>query len=67
MIKKRKFVSISAVGEANSLRFVALADDGTAWTAFGRSQEGVSNFEKLSWVRLSDLPAEDKKTMFDAV
>ena len=53
----RKFQSIQTVVDASGgVALIALADDGTAWTARAHFSGGYISEDDLEWKRLTDLP-----------
>lgn len=53
---ERKFVSIQPVVVADGVALIAVADDGSAWTAKSYCNSGYLNPEDLEWRPLTALP-----------
>lgn len=59
MATKRKFQSIQVIAEGNGVALIAIADDGTAWTARTYATGGYMNHENLEWKQITELPANE--------
>lgn len=58
---KRSFQNIQAVFDGRGVALIAIADDGTAWTAQAHSRNGYIPGTELEWRKIDDLPAADSK------
>ena len=56
MTIKRRFTSIQTIESGGSVALIALADDGTAWTARTQSISGYMNNVDLVWKPIDPLP-----------
>ena len=61
MAAARKFKSIQAVVIAGEkgVGLIAVADDGTAWTARTHSVLGHVHSQDLEWKQITDLPVDE--------
>lgn len=57
MAQKRNFQSMQAMPDSSGgVALIAVADDGTAWTARTHSVSGHMNHENLEWKQITPLP-----------